>query len=51
MIGLADVACMFRKFLYMIIELLIKNVNIKYVNIRIMLNWIMKWSVTDNLIL
>lgn len=32
-IGLADVACMVREFLYMIVELLIKNVNI-----HIMLN-------------
>jgi hypothetical protein len=45
-IGLADVACVAREFLYMIVELLIKNVNI-----CVMLNWIMKWSVTYNLIL
>jgi len=36
-IGLADVVCVIREFLYMVVELLIKNMNI-----RIMLNLIMK---------
>ena len=45
---MADVVCMVREFLYLIVELLIKNMNI-----HIMLNQIMEWSVIDkyNLIL